>query len=80
MSAQHALLLTTARGDLCLVTTYLKEVDSCLGRVALSPEDRLALVQQMQILRRQMERIDLWISVGTSDLDEELAHLTDGQA
>lgn len=79
MSAHHSLLVTTARGDLCLASTYLKEVDSCLRRLALTGEDRLALVQQMQHLHRQMDRLDLWISIGTTDLDEELRAITDGQ-
>ena len=74
------LLVSTAQGDLCLAVTYLREVDSCLRRVDLSEQDRVTLGGQTQVMHRLLSRIDLWLTIGTEDLDEEMARLSDDAA
>jgi len=72
------LLLNTTQGDLCLVVTYLREADNCLRNLALTPQDRVSLQGQVQRMHQLMQRIDLWLSLGEEDLDEELARLIEG--
>jgi hypothetical protein len=76
----NASLVTTVRGDLCLVLAHLRESDGCLRQVRLTPEDRAVLTAQTQDIHRALDRITLWISAGNLDLDEELASLQQDEA
>ena len=76
----HHLLMNTTQGDLCLVLTYLREVDGCLRNLALSTEERVVLEGQVHQMHRLLQRIDLWLSLGAEDLDEELARLIEGSS
>ena len=75
---QH--LLSTTQGDLCLAITYLREADACLRSLVLTPQDRVSLQGQVQRMHQLMQRIDLWLSLGDEDLDEELARLIGGDS
>lgn len=74
----HDLLVGCARGDLTLALSALQSADGCLRQLDLTQKDRVALVGQAIELQRMVDRLFLWVSVGTADLDAELDHLTDG--
>lgn len=77
---QHQMLMSTAQADLCLGISYLRETDACLRSLAMSPEERVALQGQAQRMHQLLQRIDLWLSLGEEDLDEELARLVEGDS
>lgn len=65
----------TSVSEIGLAAYHLREADACLQQVTLTANDRAILLSQCRQATRMLSRIDLWLTLGEPDLDEELRRL-----